>query len=249
MPHITRIPYGAFELKSTYQRNMMLGNLSTLFLTILIGFGIWLYKTVTYDVVEPKDIIQIKTFMELGPPPSLDTKPPQINIDKPKVVAPKVGVPAAVDDEEVIDEDIVIATRLEKYEFNVPTFRYEEGQGNELIIDIPDSAYAIMPDKFKPVEVQPVQIYEEEPVYPRLALEGGFTAKVIIQAFIDVNGNVKKAQAKHCTRPNMGFEEAAVKAAYKCRYRPAIQNLEPTEVWISYVVRFVIDNKNTQGQQ
>jgi len=39
----------------------------------------------------------------------------------------------------------------------------------------------------------------------------------------------------------MGFEEAAVKAAYKCRYRPAIQNGNPIGVWISYTVEFVLE--------
>ncbi|MFH1699195.1 MAG: TonB family protein [Candidatus Zixiibacteriota bacterium] len=232
-------PYGAFELKSCYQRNMMLGTLSTIALTIVIGFGVWIYRIITYEDMEATNVIRIKTIAELGAPPSLAAKPPQINIDKPKIAAPTVGIPTAVDDDEVIDEDIVIASRDELQEINAPVFG-EEGEGSDLVIDIPEEDYMPSPDEFVAVEVYPVQTYEEIPEYPRLAQEGGFTAKVVIEAFVDKNGNVKKAQAKQCTRPNMGFEEAAVKAAYKCLYRPAIQNGAPIGCWISYVVDFTM---------
>lgn len=248
MSHNLNIPYGAFELKSTYQRNMMLGNLSVIVLTIIIGLGIWLYKFVTIEDDVPRNVIRIKTIADLGIPPSLIPQQPQINIEKPKTAPPKVGIPQAVEEDEIVGEEFTIATREEIYDFNTPVFDPVGGQGSEIIIDIPDSAYEPTPEEFIPVEVQPRQIYEEEPVYPRLALEGGFTAKVIIEALIDIDGSVKKAQVKHCTRPNMGFEDAAVRAAYKCRYRPAIQSNEPVEVWISYVVKFVIDNKNIQGR-
>ncbi len=87
-------------------------------------------------------------------------------------------------------------------------------------------------------ELEPVQIHEEKPQYPRLAQEGGFTAYVLIQAFVDKNGDVIVAQAVKCNRPNMGFEEAAVKAAYKNKFKPAIQNDDPIGVWIGYRVEF-----------
>ncbi|MEE9443049.1 MAG: energy transducer TonB [candidate division Zixibacteria bacterium] len=241
MANSVATPYGAFELKSTYQRNMMFGTLSTIALTVLIGFGVWIYRVITYEDMVPTNVIRIKTIAELGAPPSLAAKPPQINIDKPKITAPKVGIPTAVDDDEVIDEDIVIASREDLQEINAPVFG-DEGEGSELLIDIPEEDYMPSPDEFIAVEVYPEQIYEEIPVYPRLAQEGGFTAKVIVEAFVDKNGNVKKAQAKHCTRPNMGFEEAAIKAAYDCKYRPAIQNGAPIGCWISYGIDFKLNN-------
>jgi len=66
---------------------------------------------------------------------------------------------------------------------------------------------------------------------------------VMVQAYVDKNGEVKKAQAVKTNRPNMGFEEAAVKAAYKCKYRPAIQNGNPVGVWIGYRVEFTLENQ------
>jgi protein TonB len=235
-------PYGAYELKRFYQKNMLMGTLSTVALTILVIFGGWLYKIITYSEIEdPRNVIRIKTIAELGAPPSLAAKPPQIDIAKPKVAAPKVGIPTPVADEEVIDEDIVIASREELQEINAPVFDQSGSSDQDLVIEINPDDYLPSPDEFIPVEQQPVQIYEEIPEYPRLAREGGFTGYVIVQAFVDKSGEVKKAQAIKCNRPNMGFEDAAVKAAYKCQYRPAIQNGNPIGVWISYRVNFTME--------
>jgi TonB family protein len=101
--------------------------------------------------------------------------------------------------------------------------------------------YIPPPDDFVPVEEYPEMIYEEIPEYPRLAYDGGFTGSVIIQAYVNNEGIVRKAQAMSCTRPAMGFEEAAVAAAYKCIWSPAIQNGQPIGLWVSYRVDFVIE--------
>ena len=233
--------YGAFELKRKYQRNMLMGTGFSAALTAFCILSVWLYNIITYEEMEARNVIRIKTIAELGAPPSLAAKPPQIDIAKPNVAAPKIGIPTPVADDEVVDEDIVIASREELQEINAPVLPADgDGSGTELIIDIPEEDYMPSPDEFIPVEVYPEQIYEEKPEYPRLAQEGGFTGYVIVQAYVDKNGDVKKAQAVKCNRPNMGFEEAAVKAAYKCKYRPAIQNGNPIGLWIEYKVNFTL---------
>ena len=98
------------------------------------------------------------------------------------------------------------------------------------------------PDEFIPVEQQARPIYKATPVYPRLAREGGIEANVIIQACLDRNGIVRKAKALKCSHPNIGFEEAAVAAALKSKYEPAIHNGKPVAVWISYRVDFKISD-------
>jgi TonB family protein len=237
-----QMPYGAFELKRTYQRNMMMGTTFTALLTAFIVFSVWLYNVITYEELEPTNVIRIRTIADLGAPPSLAAKPPQIDIAKPNVAAPKIGIPKPVADEEVVDEDVVIASREELQEINAPVLTAGDGEGGaEIVIDIPEDEYIPRPEDFIPFEEPPVQIYEEIPEYPRLAQEGGFTGWVIVQAYVDKDGSVKKAQSAKTNRPNMGFEEAAVKAAYKCKYRPAIQNGNPIGVWISYKVDFILD--------
>lgn len=233
--------YGAFELKRKYQRNMLMGTGFSFALTAFIIFSVWLYNVITYEELEVKNVVRIQTIADLGAPPSLAAKPPQIDIAKPNVAAPKIGIPTPVADDEVADEDIVIASREELQEINAPVISTAgDGTGTELIIDIPEEDYMPSPDEFVPVEEYPVQIYEEIPEYPRLAQEGGFTGWVMVQAYVDKNGDVKKAQSVKTNRPSMGFEDAAVKAAYKCKYRPAIQNGNPIGLWIEYKVNFTL---------
>ena len=234
-------PYGAFELKRSYQRNMFMGTLSTVALVIVVLFAGWLYKIITYDEIgEPTNVIRINSIADLGAPPSLAAKPPQIDISKPQVAAPKVGIPTPVADDEVVDEDIVIASQDELQEINAPVFSSEAGDGTELVIDVDPTEYMPSPDEFIPYEQPPELITKIEPEYPRLAQEGGFTANVLLQAYVDANGDVKKVQIVRCNRPGMGFEEAASKAFYETKWRPAIQNGNPIGVWISYTVEFVI---------
>lgn len=236
-------PYGAYELKRSYQKNMFMGTLATVALVVVIIFVGWLYKIITYDEIgEPTNVIHIKTIADLGAPPSLSAKPPQIDISKPKVAAPKVGIPTPVADDEVVDEDIVIASQDELQEINAPVFSSDGGDGSELVIDVNPEDYMPAPEDFIPHEEEPQLISQVEPEYPRLAREGGFTANVLLQAYVDANGDVKKVQIVRCTRPGMGFEEAASKAFYDWKWRPAIQNGNPIGVWISYTVEFVMNN-------
>ncbi|MFH1701301.1 MAG: energy transducer TonB [Candidatus Zixiibacteriota bacterium] len=90
----------------------------------------------------------------------------------------------------------------------------------------------ISPDEFVAVDVVPEQIYEEIPEYPSKALEKKITGFVIVEVFVDENGNVKKGQVKSCQPKNWGFEQAATNSAYKCKYKPALRDGKPVGVWI-----------------
>ncbi len=84
----------------------------------------------------------------------------------------------------------------------------------------------------------PTMIYEEEPEYPRLAKEGGFSGNVGLKVFVNNEGKPVKAKVVTIDRPNMGFEEAAIKAAYATRYEPARLAGKAVGVWITYRVIF-----------
>ena len=110
--------------------------------------------------------------------------------------------------------------------------------------DAPDvkveEEYLPEPDEFVPVEVIPEMVYRAEPVYPPQAIQNGWEGVVCVQALVDKNGVVRDAQVNKSS----GFpclDEAAVEAAYLCRYTPAIQNGRPVACWVSYRVEFVLD--------
>ncbi|MDD5040188.1 MAG: TonB family protein [Patescibacteria group bacterium] len=240
MEAIVQYPYGAWEQKCYYQKHMLMGIGSAALLMVLIIVSVWLYRVITYeDVGGTTRPIHI-TIAQLGQPPSFSSKLPQPAIAKPDIVMKKVGIPTPVADEEIADEDVVIATQDELKEIAAPAIAAMADQSQELVIDIPEEDQIPASNVFVAVERQPVQIREEQPKYPVLALAGGFTAKVTIEAYVGKDGKVKKAQAVKCTRLNMGFEEAAIAAAYLCEYSPAIQNGNPVAVWIAYTVQFTL---------
>ncbi len=86
-------------------------------------------------------------------------------------------------------------------------------------------------------DTPPKFIKEVDPVYPRIAKESGYSAYVEIKAFVDSTGKILKINYKS-NRPNMGFEEAAVKSAHKGELTPATLKGKPVGVWIKYKVTF-----------
>ena len=94
------------------------------------------------------------------------------------------------------------------------------------------------PDEFVAVEQMPLETHHENPVYPEKAKSSGKSAIVWIQAYVDGEGRVKDARIVKSSGNDLGFDEAALDAAYKNVYRPAIQNGAPVPVWVSYKVDF-----------
>ena len=173
-PNVLYSPYGAFELKAKYQRNFLLGTIATFTFVALILITAWLISVIRGGDLEAIDMSStvIKTVADLGPPPSVAKKPPQVQVSQPNVAAPKVGIPKPVADEEVQDEDVVLATREELAEIVAPDIT-ASGSGDNIVVDISDQDYLPAPDEFVPVEIQPEMVYYETPEYPRLAKQAG----------------------------------------------------------------------------
>ena len=95
------------------------------------------------------------------------------------------------------------------------------------------------PDDFVAVEVMPEMIYESVPIYPDKDRKAGHEGVVWIKALVDKNGNsVQALVAKTSNYENL--DNAALDAATKNRFKPAIQNGRPIAVWITYKVEFLI---------
>jgi protein TonB len=230
-------PYGAYELKAKYQRNILVGTGSVVALIVLIILGIQVWKMVTADedVVAVAEV-RIKTIAELGPPPTVVKRPPEVKIQNPNVAAPKVGIPKPVADEEVQDEEVQLATREELAEIVAPDVTAGDGDQN-IVVDINEDEYLPGADEFVPVEILPEMIFQQQPEYPRLAKTAGLTGTVWVQALVDKEGNVRQAKVAK-TSGTQSLDEEAVKAAYKNKFKPGIQNGKPVACWVSYKVDF-----------
>jgi len=232
-------PYGAFEMKSKYQRNFALGTIFTTSFVALILIVNWIIASLPEEEIYAAPAIVIKTIADLGPPPSITKKPPQVQVNQPQVAAPKVGIPKPVADEEVLDEDVVIATQDEMAEISRPDITDQEG-GDNIVVDINDDDFLPAPDDFVPVEIYPVMIYEETPKYPRLAEGAGITGRVWVKVLVDEDGNVMKSMVGK-TSGTESLDLAAVEASYKNKFKPGIQNGRPVKVWVTYKVDFKLD--------
>jgi protein TonB len=84
----------------------------------------------------------------------------------------------------------------------------------------------------------PTIVKEEKPVYPEVALLTNREATVWVKALVDKEGKVREARIAKSSGMNVGFDEAALEAAYKNIYKPAIQNGRPVAIWVTYPVEF-----------
>lgn len=232
-------PYGAYELKSKYQRNFLYGTGLTSALVLLILLVSWISSMDDELDGTAMAAVVIRTVADLGPPPSIARKPPQVNVEAPKISPPKVGIPKAVADDEVLDDDVVLATKDELAEIVAPDISSVAGDGL-IEIDIDDD-YLPAADEFIPVEIYPEFVFENKPPYPRLAKQAGITGVVWVKALVDKDGNVRDAQVAKSSG-TVALDEAAVKAAFGSKFKPGIQNGRPVNCWVSYKVEFELDN-------
>jgi len=87
---------------------------------------------------------------------------------------------------------------------------------------------------------QPVLAHRVEPLYPELPRRAGLTGEVVLRAVILGDGEVAEIEVLRCTRPNLGFEDAAILAVSQWRYEPATQFGRPVAVYVTVYVTFTL---------
>ncbi len=80
-----------------------------------------------------------------------------------------------------------------------------------------------------------------KPEYPELARKARIQGKVILQAVIRKDGTVGDIKVLKEPAADLGFAEAAIAAVKQWRYRPAMQNGRPVDVYFTVVVNFTIE--------
>jgi len=244
MSHANVTPYGAFELKATYQRNLLLGNLTVLLLVVALVGTTWvLTRNDSPIVVTPKE------------PPVSDpidwTTIDQISIvrDNPvgtgagaAVPQGALGIPVPVPDTALLDPDQVIMSTADRAAL-VEWDGLIGGGGDPgpLVIsgDIPEELPGI--DDFIIVEIKPKLISSVAPEYPRFAEQAGIEGVVWIKALVSRTGTVLEAVVYRTSESDL-LDEAALKVAGQYRYKPAIQNRNPVACWVTYRVDFTLDD-------
>jgi TonB family protein len=90
-----------------------------------------------------------------------------------------------------------------------------------------------------PISVLPKLLETVQATYPERALAERVQADVVLEIDIDAAGVVEAARALEASATGYGFEEAAVEAARKFRFSPAMAGESAVPVRITYRYRFV----------
>jgi protein TonB len=229
--------FGAYEIKKNYPRNYSIGLiLAVIFHFILIG-SYYFVESLGAEDEDNIPTVRIMKYSELGPPPSITNDvPQQLAVSAPQI-RPTVGVPVPVPKAEVPPEQ-TIATQQEMSNVTAP--KIETSGGNvQVTQDIkiesnPDDEPPI--DKFIPVEKLPELVVPVKPEYPEIAKRAGLEGTVYVKVLVDKEGKPKKAVVIK-TDAEL-FNQAAIDAALKSVFSPAIQNNKPVTVWVVVPFKF-----------
>jgi periplasmic protein TonB len=237
----TYSPYGAYELKAKYQRNFAMATGFAFSLVAIILLTAWIVSAIQGSEVIYSAPRTIKTIAELGPPPTIVQKPPQVQVTQPNVAVPKVGIPTPVADEDAPNDDVVMATRQELADI-VPPDVTAGGDAGDIKVDINEEEYLPAPGELQILEVNPEEIKKVDPPYPPMAKQIGLEGVVWIYALVDKDGSVREARVAKSSGAQ-SLDDAAVKAALQYQYKPGIQNGRPVVCWVTYSVTFTLDQQ------
>jgi len=239
--------YGAFELKKIYSRNYAIGVGLAIFLHLLLIGAYWFSQVLAREDESGTPTVRMKiNYSDLGPPPSIENVAPQIQVAGP-VAAPTVGIPVPVPDEEAPPEQ-VIASQTELSAQQAPALAEDlTGGGAQITQDIkieeekPTKEDEPDMNSFVAVEKLPEMVFAAKPEYPEIAKRAGITGKVFVKVLIDKQGKPKKAVV--IKSDSELFNQAAIDAAMKSAFSPALQNQHPISVWIVLPYRFTLEGQ------
>jgi len=237
--------YGAFELKRLYPRNYSIGMLIAILLHLIGITSYYVYQAMSREDYDNIPTVRLVKYSELGPPPSLANESiPQIAVSGP-VAPPTVGVPIPVPDEQAPPEQ-TIASQKEMSAQAAPSLGNDLSSGAAQITqDIkiePEKNDEPGFDAFVPYEKGPEMVVAKTPEYPEIAKRAGITGKVFVKVLVDKEGKPKKAVV--IKTDSELFNQAAIDAAMKSAFTPAIQNQHPIAVWIVLPYKFQLNDGN-----
>lgn len=241
MPDYVR-EYGAFELKRSYQKNLTLGTTISAAILIIATFGFDLLAGTSNDSDVGRMVV-VRTISQLTSPP-----PPPVITESPSSGQTLAGgsfqpVPAARETQ-----------RLSKGRYYGEVYgmvydRSAEGavaggdSSGYVHIGVP-SMRSLSRISLVETDRMPECVSAVLPPYPKSAKENRIEGEVWLQVLVDEHGDVGEVRVFRKSKSDVGFEQAAMDAALKWKYRPALCNRKPVAVWILYTLKFRLASTN-----
>ena len=230
------IAYGHAELQAIYRYNMARAMIIAAGLMLAIG-GLYqaidAIRTTTATSAERTGIIIIDNWKDIPlPPPIGGTGGGAIIPELPGKFFS--GIPVPVPDA-TVDPDQTIPTQVQMGQTDDPAQAGGQAGTYTGMIVIPQDEDPA-PTTFIPYEQEPHPVLQTPPVYPDLARRAGLEGTVHLRILITKEGKVKQALIEK-TDADI-FNQAAIDAAMKWIFTPALMNKQPVTVWLGMPIKF-----------
>ena len=227
--------YGAAELRASYEKYALRGLMVAIMVHIALIGSYYLVGMLTAET-EPHRTVTWIPYNQIEPPPSIHNSqaPPAVSIAAPSLL-PQKGNPIPVPDAEISPE-ATIQTQIEMNRGESPE---SSGTGRPGTVVVPGSENVAIeeePGIFQIVEKLPVPVVNPTPSYPELPRRAGVEGTVWVNIWVTKEGKVRKAVV--LKTDSELFNQAALDAAMKWVFTPAIMNSGPVAVWVSIPFRF-----------
>jgi periplasmic protein TonB len=231
--------YGAIELRSLYPTFALRGLIlaATIHLAII---GAYYLATSLKEDDPPGIIIHISPYNLEQPPSIKETlSPPAVTIASPSA-HPENAIPVAVPDA-TVSPDATIATQ-DAIDQSPTSADPRIGEGTTVVVDAqPNVDVESEPAPFTPVEKPPVPVINPAPQYPEIPLRAGIEGTVWLKIWVTKEGKTKKAEV--VKTDSELFNQAAMDAAMKWVFTPAVMNNGPVAVWVTIPFKFKLQNR------
>ena len=228
------------ELKKVYQRNMLIG-----FTTAALVFSSMfaLASALDKEYEPPEDMVYVDyqpdTLVVLPPVPPSPTRIID-PLPEPPPEPPEIGIIIAVEDS-LIQEPGEVPTQNQIASWvpdtpEIDPIQYASESNIERVLE----SLLPQPGEFVPYDEIPVALNKPAPIYPPMPQRAGMEGVVWLKALVDREGKVRDVIIVNDSNPDAGFAEAAINAAYKTVWKPALANGQPVALWVTYKVEFVL---------
>lgn len=227
------MPYGAPDLITGEPRRLFRATLSSaaLWMLVLGGMAVFLLAQPKTIEMVPRVVLP---FRELAAPPPLSQEtapPPQISI-APAAATAVVGTPVPIPD---VDAP-VNQTIASQEEIANTTGSVGVGSGDAVVVieqapveELPKLGEYVYADEL------PVLVADVQPVYPELARQAEVEGVINVRVLVGKDGRVSDV---HLDTSIPMLDEAAITAARKWVFKPALSGNHPVAVWIARQLRF-----------
>jgi protein TonB len=228
----------AHPLRKPYSRYLFTATIIAAMIH-LAGFGGWLAARTFKPEPKHAPIVRVVKIADLGVPPSLtQNAAAPVNVAA-QVAPPSIGVPEPVPDFQA--PNLTMASQEEMAAALAPTdlSSLGSGSGDSLVVDLDALSRdrSPSPDEFVAVEEMPAIIQSAAPVYPEMARQAEVEGTVMLRLLVGKDGKVKDAIV---TQGVTMLNDAAIEAARKFVFRPALQQHRPVEVWVQLPMKFTL---------